>query len=76
MVGLLQIIIVMGCIYMLLKVIAIVQQGLAVPSENRAKANFYTIAGTIIGLAGAAFCFWLMVQQSVAIEPTPYWQRP
>lgn len=41
--------------------------GLAVPPENRAKANFYSIAAVVIGLAGAAFCFWLMLQQSASM---------
>lgn len=70
MTGLIQIIIIMGCIYLVMKAIAITQAGLSVPSENRRKANFYTLAAVVIGLAGAAFCFWLMLQQSAAIEPS------
>lgn len=72
MIGMLQIIIIMGCIYLVMKAIAITQAGLAVPPENRRKANFYALAAVVIGLAGAAFCFWLMLQQSAAVEP-PYW---
>lgn len=67
MIGFLQIIIVMGCIYLVMKAIAITQAGLAVPPENRAKANFYTIAAVAIGLVGAAFCFWLMLQQAASM---------
>ena len=67
MIGFLQIIIVMGCIYLVMTAIAITQAGLAVHPENRAKANFYTIAAVVIGLAGAAFCFWLMLQQSASM---------
>lgn len=67
MIGFLQIIIVMGCIYLVMKAIAITQAGLAVHPENRAKANFYTIAAVVIGLAGAALCFWLMLQQSASM---------
>jgi len=59
MIGMLQIIIIMGCIYLVMKAIAITQAGLAVPAA-------------VIGLAGAALCFWLMLQQSAAVEP-PYW---
>ena len=72
MTGLIQIIIIMGCVYLVMKAIAITQAGLAVPPENRRKANFYTLAAVVIGLAGAALCFWLMLQQSAAIEPS-YW---
>ena len=67
MIGFLQIIIVMGCIYLVMKAIAITQAGLAVRPENQAKANFYTIAAVVIGVAGAGFCFWLMIQQSASM---------
>lgn len=67
MIGFLQIIIVMGCIYLVMKVIAITQAGLAAHPENRAKANFYTIAAVVIGLVGAGLCFWLMLQQSASM---------
>ena len=68
MVGLLQIIIMMGCIYLVLKAIAITQAGLAVPEANQRRAKFYTIAGTIIGLGGAAFCLWLLMDQSASLQ--------
>lgn len=67
MVGLIQIIIIMGCIYLVMKAISITQIGLAAHPENRRKATFYTIAGAVIGLAGAAFCLYLMMEQSASI---------
>lgn len=72
MVGLLQIIIILGCIHLVMKVFDIYQTGLAVPSENRRLATVYGIVAMILGFGGAALCFWLMLQQSAAAEP-PYW---
>lgn len=72
MVGLLQIIIIMGCIYLVMKVFDIYQTGLSAAPENRRLASTYGIIAMVIGFGGAAFCFWLMLQQSAEISPS-YW---
>lgn len=67
MVGLIQIIIIMGCGYMVLKVFHIFQTGLAAAPENRRQAMAYALIAMVIGFGVAAFCFWLMIQQSASM---------
>ena len=71
MVGMLQIIIIMGCIYLIMKAIHIAQTGLLAPAAGKKNARGLTIAGCIIGVLGAALSFYLMMEQSNSIS-SPY----
>ncbi|MDP3379554.1 MAG: hypothetical protein Q8S53_14410 [Brevundimonas sp.] len=71
----LQIVIGMGCVYLVLKAIAITQAGLAVRPENGRRANFYSVAAMIIGIGGAALFMGLMLDHSevvAGIGTAPY----
>ncbi|MND89744.1 hypothetical protein D3C80_818130 [compost metagenome] len=67
MVGLIQIVIIMGCGYLVLKVFHIFQTGLAAAPENRRQAMTFALIAMVIGFGTAAICFWLMLQQSASI---------
>lgn len=68
MVGLLQTIILMGCIYMVLKVFHIFQTGLSAPPESRGIAKTFSLIALVIGFGGAGFCFYLMMDQAAHIS--------
>lgn len=68
MIGMLQIVILMGCIYLVMKIIAIYQAGNAVPPERRKSAALLAGLALVIGLGGAALCLWLMIEQSASVS--------
>lgn len=75
MLGMLQIIILMGCVYLVLKVIQISQTNLLVPEAHKKSARTLTVIALILGLGGAGGAFFLLLEQSAATS-TSYWDRP
>lgn len=74
MLGMLQIVILLGCIYLVVKVISIYQTGLAAAPENRRQAAIFAGLALVIGLGGAGLCFKLMLDQSMSVSDisSPY----
>lgn len=75
MIGMLQIIIGMGCVYLVMKAIAITQAGLSAPPENRRRANFYSALAAVLGVGGAVWFLMMMLEHSdvvAGLSPAPY----
>lgn len=75
MLGMLQIIILMGCVYLVLKVIQISQTSYLVPEAYKKQARLLTIVALILGIGGAGGAFYLLMEQSAAVTPS-YWDQP